>query len=120
MVPGAGGKGVANPTWFPNPKPQVFDALPADQKVEQLCADGQACPDGFTCFGVGHLVGTYRMADQPKTSVVEPDSRGWDQSNLFLVGEGVFPTVTTVNPTLTLAVLAYRTARAVKAQLQGA
>jgi len=36
-------------------------------------------------------------------SVVNSEQRSWDHPNLFLVGSGVFPTVATANPTLTIA-----------------
>jgi choline dehydrogenase-like flavoprotein len=57
------------------------------------------------------------MGSDAHTSVVDSHSRSWDHNNLFLVGDGVFPTITTANPTLTLAALAMRTADAIKAQL---
>ncbi len=60
--------------------------------------------------GAGHLMGTYRMGDDPKTSVVDSRQRSHDHQNLFLVGSGTFPTVGTANPTLTLSALTLRTA----------
>ena len=60
--------------------------------------------------GAGHIMGTYRMGTDPKTSVVDPDQRSHDHPNLFLLGCGVFPSVATANPTLTLAALALRAA----------
>jgi choline dehydrogenase-like flavoprotein len=57
-------------------------------------------------FGSGHIVGTYRMGTTSANSVVSSEQRSWDHPNLFLVGSGVFPTVATGNPTLTLAALA--------------
>jgi choline dehydrogenase-like flavoprotein len=68
-------------------------------KVEQL-----------TYGGAGHIMGTYRMGDDSKTSVVDSWQRSWDHPNLYLVGSGTFPTVGTSNPTLTLSALALRTA----------
>ena len=62
---------------------------------------------GYTFWGAGHLVGTHRMGDDPKTSVVNPDQRAWDHDNLYLVGAGNMPTLGTSNPTLTLAALAF-------------
>jgi glucose dehydrogenase len=58
--------------------------------------------------GAGHLMGTYRMGNDPATSVVNADQRSHDHANLFLLGSGVFPTVGTANPTLTIAALALR------------
>jgi choline dehydrogenase-like flavoprotein len=55
-------------------------------------------------------MGTYRMGDDPKTSVVDGWQRSHDHPNLYLVGSGTFPTVGTANPTLTLSALALRTA----------
>lgn len=117
MVPGQGGAMVENPTWFANPEPEAFAALPDALKAPDLCADGQAVPEGFVYYGAGHLVGTYRMGADGRSSVVNADSRSWDHPNLWLVGDGVFPTITTANPTLTLAALAFRAADAIRASL---
>ena len=59
----------------------------------------------YSFQGAGHLMGTYRMGDDPKTSVVDKTQRSWDHNNLFLVGDGVFPTTGTSNPSLTIAAL---------------
>jgi choline dehydrogenase-like flavoprotein len=72
---------------------------------------GTELPDGatteyFRYYGAGHVVGTYRMGSDPTDSVVDREQRSWDHPNLFLVGSGVFPTVATANPTLTIAALA--------------
>lgn len=68
--------------------------------------------------GAGHVMGTYRMGNDPKTSVVNVEQRSHDHPNLFLLGSGVFPTVGTANPTLTLAALALRTAETMKQELR--
>jgi choline dehydrogenase-like flavoprotein len=73
----------------------VFDGLAATQRTHVNMP-----------FGAGHIMGTYRMGNDPKTSVVNPVGRTHDHPNLFLVGSGVFPTGATANPTLTLAALA--------------
>lgn len=59
-------------------------------------------------YGSGHLAGTHRMGDDPKTSVVNPWQRAHDHDNLWVVGCGSFPTIATANPTLTAAALALR------------
>jgi glucose dehydrogenase len=74
----------------------------------------------FNFFGAGHVVGTYRMGDDKSSSVVDKDSRSWDHRNLFLVGSGVFPTVATGNPTLTIAALALRAAKTILQDLEAA
>lgn len=65
----------------------------------------------------GHIIGTYRMGTDPKTSVVDANCRSHDHANLYLLGSGVFPTSGTANPTLTIAALALKSALAIKKQL---
>ena len=64
----------------------------------------------LTYTGAGHIMGTYRMGDDAKTSVVNSFQRSHDHKNLYLVGSGTFPTGATANPTLTIAALSLRTA----------
>jgi choline dehydrogenase-like flavoprotein len=68
-------------------------------------------------FGAGHIMGTYRMGDDPATSVVDARQRAHDHPNLFLLGSGVFPTVGTANPTLTIAALALWAAETIRGDL---
>lgn len=84
-----------------------------------LVPDGTpgATTEYFRYFGAGHVVGTYRMGADRKDSVVDAEQRSWDHANLFLVGSGVFPTVATGNPTLTIAALALWAARTIEADL---
>jgi choline dehydrogenase-like flavoprotein len=74
---------------------------------------------GDTVMGAGHVVGTYRMGTDPKTSVVNADLRAHDHPNLFLLGSGVFPTSAASNPTLTIAALALRAVAAIKGSAAG-
>ena len=60
--------------------------------------------------GVGHLLGTTRMGNDPETSVADGYGRTHDHQNLFIAGSSLFPTSGTANPTLTIAALALRTA----------
>jgi len=60
--------------------------------------------------GAGHIMGTCRMGDDPKQSVVDKFQRSHDHKNLYLVGSSTFPTGATANPTLTIAALSLRTA----------
>ncbi|RUL72501.1 GMC family oxidoreductase [Dyella choica] len=64
----------------------------------------------FKFYGAGHIVGTYRMGDSKTNSVLNSRQQSWDHSNLYMVGSGVFPTVATGNPTLTIAALALQAA----------
>jgi glucose dehydrogenase len=90
--------GAQDFTERPEGDPAGFDET-IDGKLEQL-----------TYGGAGHVMGTYRMGDDPKTSVVDSWQRSHDHQNLYLVGSGTFPTAGTANPTLTLSALALRTA----------
>ena len=67
--------------------------------------------------GAGHIIGTTRMGEDPRQSVVDRNLRSHGHDNLFLVGAGVFPTASTANPTLTIAALALRAANEVTATL---
>ena len=55
-------------------------------------------------------MGTCRMGDDPRTSVVGPESRFHDIENLLCADSSVFVTSTGYGPTLTLAALAARAA----------
>lgn len=57
-----------------------------------------------------HQCGTARMGVDPATSVVTPDLRAHDLSNLYIVDASVLPTSAAVNPSLTIAALALRAA----------
>jgi choline dehydrogenase-like flavoprotein len=68
-------------------------------------------PVTLNYIGAGHIMGTCRMGDDPKQSVVDEFQRSHDHKNLYLVGSSTFPTGATANPTLTLAALSLRTAK---------
>lgn len=58
-----------------------------------------------------HQCGTARMGDDPTKSVVDSNCRSFDHENLFIVDASVLPTSAAVNPALTVAALALRSAR---------
>lgn len=57
-----------------------------------------------------HQCGTARMGADRATSVVDPFCRSHDHPNLFITDASVLPTSAAVNPALTIAALALRTA----------
>lgn len=63
-------------------------------------------------YGAGHIMGTLRMGEDPKSSVVNSKLQTHEHNNLFLLGSGVFPTGAAANPSLTIAALALRLAKA--------
>ena len=79
---------------------------------------------GLTDIHVGgltfaaHQIGTHRMGTDPHTSVVDPNLRAHDVSNLYLVGSGCFVTASASPPTLTIAALAIRAAEHIAARLR--
>lgn len=110
---------------------QIFEAMGAtpftqtpegDPSTFTITVPGKNGPEEVRVkfFGSGHVAGTYRMGSDPKTSVVNADQRSWDHKNLFLVGSGVFPTIATGNPTLTIAALSLRAAATIVADLNEA
>ncbi|CAN7325489.1 choline dehydrogenase [Arthrobacter sp. Leaf337] len=65
-----------------------------------------------------HYQGTTRMgAEDDGESVCSPDSQVWQVPGLFVAGNGVIPTATACNPTLTAVALAVRGARRIAAGL---
>jgi glucose dehydrogenase len=66
-----------------------------------------------------HIMGTCIMGDDPGDSVVDRWGRAHEVPNLWIVGSSVFPTSATANPTLTLAALTLRTAKAIEEGFPG-
>lgn len=62
------------------------------------------------CKATYHVLGTCRMGEDPKRSVVDRDCRSHEVSNLYICDGSVFPTCGAVNPSLTIEAIALRTA----------
>ncbi|MCZ6863719.1 MAG: GMC family oxidoreductase [Alphaproteobacteria bacterium] len=58
----------------------------------------------------GHIMGTTRMADDPRHGVVDPNCRVFGTRNLFVASSAVFPTSSHANPTLTIVAMTVRLA----------
>jgi choline dehydrogenase-like flavoprotein len=82
-----------------------------DHALELLDAAGATqrwgAPLEEQTFGV-HLLGTCRMGNDPRTSVVDKNHRTHDVANLFLCDGGSFVTSGRGQPTETIAALAFR------------
>ena len=64
-----------------------------------------------------HHLGTTRMSADPKSGVVDADSKVHGVENLFVAGSSVFPTYGASNPTMNLLALTLRLADHLKAVL---
>jgi choline dehydrogenase-like flavoprotein len=98
-----------------------------ERAMELLDATGAkvkwSFPVGEQEFAV-HLLGTCRMGNDPKTSVVNADHRTHDVPNLFLCDGSSLVTSGRGQPTMTIQALAFRaadriTALAKSGQIQG-
>ena len=69
-------------------------------------------------FWAHHHMGTCRMGDNPRTSVVDPNLRVHGTTNLFVAGSSVFVTSGVANPTLTLTALSLRLSDYLRLQLR--
>ncbi len=57
-----------------------------------------------------HQVGTLRFGNDPATSVLDPRGKAHDVDNLYVVDASFFPSSAAVNPALTIAAQAIRSA----------
>jgi choline dehydrogenase-like flavoprotein len=80
---------------------ELIDATPALRKWADPVSEEE--------FGV-HLLGTCRMGNDPKTSVVNSDHRAHDVPNLFLCDGSSLVTSGRGQPTMTIQALAFRAA----------
>jgi choline dehydrogenase-like flavoprotein len=89
-----------------NEKKMIDDAF---QKMEKIMNAAGAI-ETFRAPLFVHLMGTTRMGDNAKTSVVDKNLKTHDLENLYICGGSVFPTGGAVNPTLTIQALSARLA----------
>ncbi len=74
--------------------------------------------DTWSADRTAHLLGTCRMGNDAKDSVVNADCRAHDVPNLFVCDGSVFPTSTAVNPSLSIEAIAARAAARINAQMR--
>jgi choline dehydrogenase-like flavoprotein len=86
---------------------KIYTTLGADQ-VQELPRN----------FWAHHHIGTCRMGDNPRTTVVDRNLRVHGTSNLFVAGSAVFVTSGTAHPTLNLAALSLRLSDHLRAQFR--
>jgi choline dehydrogenase-like flavoprotein len=86
--------------WFAKKGKELLDAAGAVASAAQ---------PPFPPFGL-HLLGTCRMGNDPKTSVIDKYHRTHDVKNLFLVDGSSFVTGGRGQPTMTIQTLAFRAA----------
>ena len=79
--------------------------------AKEIVAGGPLGPAGW------HLLGTARMGDDPKNSVVNSWGRSHDVKNLFIVDGSIFVTAGGLNPTSTIQALALYIADTMKKNL---
>jgi choline dehydrogenase-like flavoprotein len=87
--------------WFMQRGRELLDAAGAAQSFEAYAGPSVGGP---------HLLGTCRMGNDPKTSVVDADHRAHDVKNLFMVDGSSFVTSGRGQPTMTIQALAFRAA----------
>lgn len=66
----------------------------------------------------GHHIGTARMGSDPRSSVVDSDTRVHGVDNLFIASAATFTTSSQANPTLTIVAMSLRLAEHLRARLQ--
>jgi choline dehydrogenase-like flavoprotein len=89
-----------------NNKQQIEFATARAQEVLAASGATMSVPLGLVRQTGWHLMGTARMGDDPKRSVINGWGRSHDVRNLFVVDGSLFVTSAAVNPTSTIQALA--------------
>lgn len=103
------------------PQDQAVIARGKDEIVRLGKAVGEPLDDRPFVMPLGaslHYQGTTRLGEvDDGTSVCSPEGEVWGVDGLFVAGNGVIPTATACNPTLTGVALAVHGARSISARL---
>jgi choline dehydrogenase-like flavoprotein len=81
---------------------------------EVLARHDQMLPPGYSI----HELGTCRMGENPKTSVLNKWNQSWDVKNLFVVDGSSFVSGGSQNPTMTILSLSMRASEYLAEQLR--
>ena len=81
-----------------------------DRARRVLKASGAMATRMYEIDSFSHAVGTLRMGRSPSEGVVDATGRVWGYDNLYVVDGSVLPASGGVNPSLTIAALALRSA----------
>ena len=97
------------------------------KKLEQMLSKAGAHPvllerslylgKNIPIGGTAHQAGTARFGTDPATSVLDPDCKTHQLDNLYLADASFFPSIGSVNPTLTIIANALRVADKIKLRL---
>jgi choline dehydrogenase-like flavoprotein len=93
-----------------NSRKQLDHAIRNAERVLKAAGAHKVIANPLLRGGGWHLMGTARMGNNPKRSVVDRNGQAHDADNLFIVDGSVFVTGAAVNPTPTIQALALRTA----------
>jgi choline dehydrogenase-like flavoprotein len=107
------GRPAIRVTYEDHPDDLKLAAFLQDRAMELLGAAGAAKSwrEPIEVQNIGtHLLGTARMGDDPKTSVVDRFHRAHEVKNLFIVDGSSFVTSGRGQPTMTIQALAFRAA----------
>src|SRR5450755_2182925 len=91
----------------------TFEELCRSAGMETLAKSNQPKPPGYSI----HELGTCRMGDDPKKSVLNKWNQSHDIKNLFVVDGSSFVTGGSQNPTLTICALSMRASDYIAAQM---
>lgn len=97
----------------------MIDAMSSKLKeILEAAGTKEVSVGQITPGGSSHYLGTCRMGNDPRTSVVNSWGRAHDVPNLFVGDGSVFVTVGAANPALTISALAMRTSEGIKAAFE--
>jgi choline dehydrogenase-like flavoprotein len=66
-----------------------------------------------------HQVGTCRFGEDPRENVLDPDCKAHDLDNLYVVDASFMPSISAVNPSLTIMANALRVGEHIRRRFQG-